>query len=262
MRLALLTGFFALALATPAHAQEEEALCPDRPGIASGPCTVEPGRVHLELQIDWSFQDDGEERVDTLLAGDALVRLGLDERTELQLGWTPYGHVRTRNASGVERSDGAGDVSVGLRRRMYEQGSYAAGLQATVTLPVGGSAIGAGDWGAELLVPMSLDAGRVELLITPSIAAAVDEDGSGRHLAYGIAVGAGFSPFLSERLTAVLDLALYRDEDPAGHSTEALLGLALAWQLNPNLQLDAGAIIGLNADSPDLEIYVGGAKRF
>jgi hypothetical protein len=153
-----------------------------------------------------------------------------------------------------------GDVTVGLRHRMIEGEHFSAGLQGTVSLPVGGSALGAGDWGAELLIPTSRAIGKSELLLTPSIAAAVDADGAGRHLAYGIAAGAGL--FLVDGLFAVLDLSLTRDEDPLGHTTEALAGLALAWTLNPSLQLDAGAVIGLNADSPDLELYVGAAKRF
>ena len=266
MRTAFLLCLASLAFAAPAHAQpedeEESALCANRPGLASGPCTVERGRVQAELQIDWSFQDDGAERVDTLLAGDAFVRIGVDDRTEVQIGWTPFGQVRTRSAAGTDRVSGTGDVTLGVRHRMFQQGSVAAGLQATVSLPVGGSALGAGDWGAELLVPMSYDRGNLQWLVTPSVAAAVDADGRGRHLAYGLAAGLGIGSFLTEELTAVLDLALSRDEDPAGHATEALAGFALAWQLNPDFQLDAGAVIGLNADSPDFELYVGAARRF
>lgn len=263
MRLALLAGLSGLLLlGTPAQAQgqEVEALCADRPGLASTPCTVEPGRVHVELAFDWSFQDDGAERVDTLLAGDTLVRVGLDERTEVQVGWTPYGHVRTRTPAGVDRTGGVGDISLGVRHRVVERGGFSAGLQPAVSLPVGGSAIGAGDWGAELQVPIGYEVGRTEFALTPSIAAAVDADGDGRHLAYGLV--AGVSSFMTDRLTAVLDLALVRDDDPLGPLTEALAGVALAWQLNPDLQLDAGAVFGLNAASPDLEIYVGAAKRF
>jgi hypothetical protein len=261
MRLVSFASLLSL-VASPAPAQPagEEPICADRPGLASGPCTVPKGRVQAELAIDWSFQDDGEERVDTLLAGDAMVRVGLDDRTELQVGITPFGLVRTRNPADVSRASGVGDVTLGVRHRMIEGETFSAGLQGTVSLPTGGSALGAGDWGAELLVPMSRAMGESELVLTPSIAAAVDADGNGRHLAYGIAAGAGL--FLVDGLYAVLDLSLTRDEDPLGHSTEALAGLALAWTINPDLQVDAGAVIGLNRDSPDLELYVGAAKRF
>lgn len=259
----MLPVLIALALAAPAHAQpaeQEDPLCADRPGLASSPCTVEPGRVHVELAIDWSFQEDGAERIDTLLAGDTLVRVGIGERTEVQVGLTPFGHVRTRDAADVERTSGIGDITLGLRHRLVEKGSLALGLQGTVSLPTGGAAIGAGDWGAELLVPISYGVGKSELVLTPVLAAAVDQDGDGRHLAYGLVAGGGF--FLTDRLTAVLDVSLMRDEDPLGHSTEALAGLALAYLVSNDLQLDAGAVIGLNEDSADLELYVGAAQRF
>jgi hypothetical protein len=255
---------FSLLSATPAlaQAQEERDLCADRPGIASTTCTVERGRVQVELAIDWSFQDDGEERTDVLLAGDSLVRVGIDDETELQLRWAAFGAVRTRDATGIHHDRGLGDVSVGMRRNLRnpDGGGTSAAIQAAVTLPVGGSALGAGDWGASLLLPLGFGVGDVQLLVAPGVDAAVDQDRHGRHFAYGLAVGGSFN--LSERLSAVLDLSLQRDLDPLGHTTEALAGLALSYQPSPNFEVDLGAIIGLNADSPDFELYLGAARRF
>ena len=133
-------------------------------------------------------------------------------------------------------------------------------MQGRFSLPIGGSAIGAGDWGAELLVPLGFEIGESELLITPSIAAAPDADRRGRHLAYGLAAGFGFN--LSKRLSAVMDLAVTRDQDPLGTTTEAVAAFALAYLIANDLQVDAGAVIGLNQDAADLELYVGAAKRF
>lgn len=260
--LPLLAALFAAmpAAAQPPEADEEEALCADRPGLASSTCTVVPGRVQVELAIDWSFQEEGGSRTDTILAGDAVVRVGIDDKTELQAGWTAYGHVRARSGGSVSRADGVGDAFVGVRRGLHTQGGFSVAAQGRVLLPVGGGAIGAGDWGAELLLPLGLERGDVEWLLTPAIAAAPDADGEGRHLAYGLTAGVGFS--LSRRLSAVLDLAVSRDEDPLGATTEALAAIALAFEVSKNLQLDAGAVFGLNRDSPDLELYVGAASRF
>ncbi len=261
----MLPFLLAMMLAAPAYAQpaaeeEESDICADRPGLASSTCVVEKNKVQVELAIDWSFQKDGDARTDTLLAGDTVVRVGVDERTEVQLGWTAFGHVRDRVGQAVTRDDSVGDAFVGVRRSLYETDKFAVALQGRFFLPIGGSAIGAGDWGAELLVPLTFSAGEIDLALTPSIAAAADADRRGRHLAYGLTAGAGFN--LSKKLSAVIDLALARDEDPLGHSTEALAALALAYLINNNLQIDAGAVIGLNEDSADLELYVGAAQRF
>lgn len=260
----MLPFLLALILAAPAHAQpaaeEESEICADRPGLASSTCIVEKNKVQVELAIDWSFQEDGDARTDTLLAGDTVVRAGVDERTEVQFGWTAFGHVRDRVGQVVTRDDSVGDAFVGVRRTLYDRDDVAVALQGRFFLPIGGSAIGAGDWGAELLVPLTFSVGEIDLALTPSIAAAPDADRRGRHLAYGLTAGAGFN--LSKKLSAVIDLALARDEDPLGHSTEALAALALAYLVNNNLQIDAGAVIGLNEDSADLELYVGAAQRF
>jgi len=267
MRLTVLPLIVGLLAASPAIAQqpgapeaEEESLCADRPGLASSTCTVEPGRTQVELAVDWSFQEDGGSRTDTLLAGDTVVRVGLDERTEFQAGWTAYGHVRERSGGAVSRDHGVGDAFVGLRRGVYERSGFSAAVQGRVSFPFGGAAIGAGDWGAELLVPLALERGGVELLLTPAVGATPDADRDGRHLAYGLTVGAGFN--LSERLSAVVDLAVGRDEDPLGATTQILAAVALALEITKNLQLDAGAVFGLNRNSPDLELYVGAATRF
>lgn len=111
------------ALAQTAAEQEgEDAICADRPGIASSTCTVPARRVQVELAVDWSFQEEGDDRNDTLLAGDTLVRVGVGERTELQFGWTAYGRVRDRTAGVRSRDDSVGDAMVGIRHRLFEQG--------------------------------------------------------------------------------------------------------------------------------------------
>ncbi len=88
----------------------------------------------------------------------------------------------------------------------------------------------------------------------------MDEDGDGRHLAYGSVVGLGLE--ISDAVSATIETSLTRDRDPWGHSTQALAGLSLAWQRHDDLQFDAGVNLGLNADSPDRELYVGVTRRF
>lgn len=249
----------ALAQTAP-EAEEEDPICADRPGIASSTCTVPANRVQIELAVDWSFQEDGGDRSDTLLAGDTLVRIGVDDRTEVQLGWTAYGRVRERVAGERLRDDSAGDALIGIRHRFFERGDVSVAVQGRFVLPIGGSAIGAGDWGFDLEMPVEIALGSSYVMLAPSLSATPDADRSGRHLGYGMAVG--FGRALSSRLSAQLDLAFYRDDDPLGATTEALAGLGLAYLVNNDLQVDLGATIGLNRDSPNFGLYVGAASRF
>lgn len=158
----LCSGLLLALLPIVASAQDKRDLCADRPGLGTPACTAEPGVIIIELGLgDWTHERDGSERVDTIIAGDALARIGLTEHLEAQIGWTGYGHARTRDlATGaIDRSSGTGDVKVALRRNLQnpEGAGLSIALMPFATLPVGGHAIGAGDWGAGLLAPITLD---------------------------------------------------------------------------------------------------------
>ena len=57
------------ASATIAHADQLRDLCPDRPGLGTPACTVDKGRVLLEVGLaDWTRDDSGGTRTDTTVA--------------------------------------------------------------------------------------------------------------------------------------------------------------------------------------------------
>src|SRR5690242_2405394 len=96
----------ALALAplllavAPARAEGLRDLCPDRPGLGTPPCTMDPGHVQVELGLgDWTLTRQGGEREDDFATGDVLLRVGLTPSLEAQIGWTAFTHVRTRSGA-------------------------------------------------------------------------------------------------------------------------------------------------------------------
>ncbi len=255
-----------LATATTAHAQDLRQLCPDRPGLDTPACTVDQGHLIVEAgTIDWSLDRDASQRTDSWTFGDLLIRYGVTTNTEVQLGWTALGVVRTHDRTNgtISHASGTGDITLAVRRNLaHPDGSgFAVAIMPYASLPVGGATIGAGDWGAGLIVPLSYNVSdKLSLSLTPEIDAAVDGDRRGRHLAYGSAIG--LSTPLTASLTSALEFQAVRDRDPAEHSTKALASLSFAWQPRSNLQLDMGAVAGLNAASPDMELYLGIARRF
>ena len=256
----------ALTCAAPALGQEDRRdLCPDRPGLGTPACTVDAGAVVLEVGIaDWTLDRNSASRTDAFAFGDALLRAGLTPSLEVQVGWTMLGHMRERDrASGdVARRTRTGDVTLALRQNLKnpDGSGTSIALMPYATLPVGGEGVGAGDWGAGLIVPVSFELGAVSLGFTPHVDAAVDGDGDGRHLAYGSVVGLGFG--VSDDISMAAEVSLTRDRDPGGRSTEALAGLSAGWQPDADSQWDIGANVGLNRDSPDVELYFGFARRF
>ncbi|KQZ72811.1 hypothetical protein ASE06_10075 [Sphingopyxis sp. Root214] len=256
----------AATAAAPAFANEDRRdLCPDRPGLGTPACTVEPGSLLFEIGLaDWTLDRTADSRSDSWTVGDALLRAGLTPSLEVQLGWTMLGHVRERDraAGDVTRRTRTGDVTLALRQNLRnpDGSGFSVALMPYATLPLGGKGVGAGDWGAGMIMPVSFELGALSLGLTPHVDAAVDSDGKGRHTAYGSVAGVGFG--LSDDVSMAAEISLARDRDPGGHTTEALAGLSAGWQPDADSQWDLGANIGLNRDSPDIELYFGFVRRF
>jgi hypothetical protein len=256
-----------LLYCSAAHADEGlRDFCADRPGLGTPTCIVDRGHVVVEAGFaDWTHVREGSGRSDSVVVGNALIRYGLTDTMEVHIGWDGYGFARAcdRAAGMSERFDGGGDMTFAFRQslRNPDGSGFSVAVMPYATAPTGSDAFSAGDWGAGLIVPVSLElTGGLSLGLTPQVDAAVDSDGDGRHLAYGTVIGLGVG--LTDDLSMSLEVSFSRDEDPDGHSTEALAGLAFAWMADDNLQLDIGVVAGLNTDSPDAEVYAGIARRF
>ncbi|WP_340264552.1 transporter [Sphingobium mellinum] len=261
---ALCAGILMAAVTAPAAGQQaDRSFCADRPGIGTPPCTLSPGTAQAEVGIgDWAWDKSRDGRTDTISLGEMLLRLGIADHLEAQMGWTAYGHVRERESGSVANREGVGDVTLALRRNLQnpDGSGISIAVMPYVTLPTGGQAIGAGDWAAGILIPSSFDLGNdLSFEATGEVDAAVDKDRTGRHLAWGET--AGLQLAISEGVSASLEASALRDEDPAGHDTRLLTGVSMAWQASKIAQLDAGVNLGLNRDSPDAEIYIGYSRR-
>lgn len=249
-----------------ASASELRDLCPTRPGLGTPPCIVDAGHLLVEVGLgDWTVTSDPDTRTDTLLIGNLLVRYGLSNVDELQLGWTPFGHVRQRDkATGsIARTEGVGDISLAFKHSLRNPGGHglSVAVQPFVTLPVGGSAIGSHDWSTGLLIPISFDVtDHLQLQATPEVAASVDGDGHGRHATFGGVAGVGYA--ISKETGVTVELSAFEDQDPGGHTTKLLAGVSATFQPKDNLQFDVGAAFGLNRDSPDAELSAGVSGRF
>lgn len=258
--LALLAATASPAAAGPAL----RPLCTDRPGLGTPACTLDAGHVQVELGLaDWTLDRQSGLRSDEVDAGDLLVRVGIADHAELQVGWTMYGWTRERAGAAVSRDHGAGDLFVALRRNLLrpDGAGTTVAIMPYATFPTGGQAIGAGTWSAGLEVPFGFElSDAVSLEFAPRVEAAADADRHGRHLSFGSVAGVAvtFSP--AWNMTA--ELAATRDDDPSGHSTQELAGLSFGWTPGHNFQLDAGTNVGLNRAAPDLELYAGVTRRF
>ncbi|MBB3694375.1 transporter [Sphingomonas sp. BK580] len=267
IRGALLAAMLLLA-AAPAAAEEEDGkrFCPNRPSLGASGCVTLPGQVQVEVSgVDWQRDDSGDSREDLTLFGDVTARIGLTANSELQVEFTPLGTLRTRDkATGaVSRKWGVGDTVIGYRYALShpDGNAVSSAIQPYVALPTGRAGIGDGDWAAGVIAPVywQIDE-RWSLDFTGQAAAAVDDDGHGRHFDASGVVGLGYA--LTDSLTAVAEVSLERDDDPSGHVTRTLAAGSLAWQPTKHTQIDLLAVAGLNRDAPDARLVLGGAFMF
>ncbi len=268
MRALLMITGLAAVLATSAHAQDTgRDFCADRPGKGSPPCVLDAGRFQAELGVaDGAWSRGGGASTDDTAFGAVELRLGLASTLEGQVSWTAYEriHDKDRASGATSTADGVGDVTLALRWSLKNPGGdgVSIAVQPFVTAPTGADGVGGDAWQGGVIVPVSLPLNADwSLALSPELDVRPDADGSGRHAGFGGAVGVGrsFGP-----VALGVELWVDRDDDPSGHVTSASFDLTAAWTPASvkDLQLDASAYVGLNHDTPDLELAVGVAKRF
>lgn len=244
---------FALTLLAPATAQARD-YCSTRPSLGQSACILDPGRVAIETALtDWERDDDS----DTTLFGDSLLRIGVTDSAELQLGWTPLGIARDRGDG--RRTARTGDATIGARinLRNPDGKGLSYGLQPSITLPVGRAPIGGPGWSAGVVAPVTYDlSDAINLQFSPELDLVADEAGAGHHLEPSAVVGVDAQ--LSETVETTAELQWVHEQ--SGDAANA--ALSFAWKLDDDLLVDAGAMVGLNDQAAAFRLYSGISRRF
>ncbi|VXB62146.1 conserved exported hypothetical protein [Luteimonas sp. 9C] len=117
MRVAVLAGAVGLLAfgCAAAQAQDASEVAFDRPGIGFSPSVLAPGQVAWEQGLPDIGHDDSDGVRTTRYAAASLLRVGLAEDLELQIGSDSRVWERTRSANARERVHGGGDSSVALK---------------------------------------------------------------------------------------------------------------------------------------------------
>ena len=81
----------ALLILAVAPAVDLPPICTDRPTKANATCTVLPGAFQVETSaIAWSLTKAAGTRTELTSIGSSVAKLGLTERSDLQIGFTPH----------------------------------------------------------------------------------------------------------------------------------------------------------------------------
>lgn len=233
------------------RAQAQDAAEFDRPGIGFSTSTVGKGVVAWEQGLPDGSRDRSSGVTTTTWTADTLLRVGMADTLELQLGADSWASQRVRGNGINHRDSGGGDGSIALKwAPALASGNMSVAFKAGATLPWGRAPMG--DAGHDYDVGATV---AWELAHDTSLALYAGrqwgDSGSGWLFSpsYGFPLGG--------------DVAGYVE---AGYGTGAqhmrAVGTGITWMATPRLQLDASLLRGLDADTSDWQGGIGLAFQF
>ena len=254
----------ALCASSAAPGADQPPICADRPGKATGTCIVPTGHWQIETGLaDWSEQDGGGERDTSLAIGETTIKYGLTDRSNIEVDVAPWQRATSHFAGAHESDSGFGDINVLFKQLLTSAAApWQVAALPLVKIPTASHSLGNGKWEGGLLIPIGYSIPKTKLGIglTPEIDWAADADGAGHHAAMAQVVSLGWAA--SEKLNLSAELWGAWDWDPAGTTRQASADGSVAYLLGNDVQLDAGANLGLNRVTPDVELYGGVSVRF
>ena len=256
-----LLAFSTLTWSASAFGADEEPICADRPSKSTGECTVPAGHWQIETGIaDWTHDHDAG---DLTVLGASLIKYGLSSRADIELGVVPLVLLHTKDAGSHERTSGFGDTLLRVKYALTPSDApILIGLDPFVKLPTAKRRLSNGKVEGGLVVPMSAELGKsgLTLSIDPEMNWRADDDGHGHHAAMVQVINLAVQ--LGDKLSVSAELWGDWDWDPAGTRRQRSADGSIAYLVDKDLQLDAGANFGLNRETPDIQIYAGISKRF
>lgn len=257
-------GLVILLIAVGGRAAAADPICADRPGKANPTCTVPAGDWQVETGFaDWDSSRVDGVRTEDLTIGQTAIKFGLSERSHLELDITPYTQTTDHGPSAGDRVSGFGDLGIAYKYRVAaDSAPVQVALYPFLKIPTAGHALGNGkvEGGAAVLMDGSIPGSALGWNIAPEVDVSADSDGSGYHLGMTQALSIGLP--LTSVASVSAELWGSWDFDPAGTTRQFSADASAALLVSNDVQLDGGLNVGLNRNTPGIELYSGVAVRF
>jgi hypothetical protein len=253
----------AYSVFNPVPADKLGPMCTDRPTKSTGTCTVDAGHWQVETDaLDMTWLRQNGVIAESWVVASPTIKLGLTERSDIELALTPYEVMRTYGpaAGPAQAVSGFGDLFLHVKYAVVT-GNVAVTLDPFVKAPTARSGLGNGAWEGGLVIPIQANLPKGwQLGVDPELDVLRNAESAGYH--YAASTPVTFSHPLSEGLTGSLELWTSTNFDPSRTVRQWSFDLALAQMFGKNLQLDGGVNLGLNRETPQVQAYIGISKRW
>lgn len=240
----------------------------DRPDKTESPFTVDAGHFQIEMDfITYSHDQHNPARDSTLVRSWSVapinLKAGLLHDVDLQLMLSTYNCVRTDSpTTGVSRQRGFGDITARVKWNLWgnDGGTTAFALMPYVKLPTSQDQLGNRFVEGGLIAPLAVElpAGWGMGLMTQ-----LDfvRDGDGRDYHPEFVNSITFSHDIVGNLGGYVEFFSSLSTE-RGSSWVGTVDLGLTYALTKNIQLDAGANIGVTRAADDWNPFLGISFRF
>ena len=241
-------------------------LRPDRPGTTESPYTVDAGHLQIETDVvrlinEPGSAEDPQER--TWQAADALLKLGLSRKTDLQVELPLYNAQKQRPTANDEWENqrGFGDVTVRLKHNFLgddQKSPLAASVVGYVRVPTGASGVSHARPEYGLLLPVNVEVGdtyNLEAQLATDLRYDPEQAQRYVRLTPSVALDRQFG----DKLGLLLEGAFPWNTQQ--HRWHAQLNVAPTFNVTDNFQLDAGTHLALNGRT-QREYFLGLTVRY
>jgi hypothetical protein len=255
---------FLIFIATKAHADE---ICADRPSKATGTCTVKQGHWNISDNTQVGFSDNAGVGTTQNLFLAPTLKYGVNQRMDVE-AYMPL-LQETISHSATSKSDVTGNGDLTLRAKykiVYADGHYTGplefGIEPFIVAPIGHQALTDHGFEGGALMPIGIRLSPEWLLgFDPEVDVLRNKIGEGTHLATQQIVSLSHS--LTNKLTVGGELWGKWNFDPIhGTVKQVSSDLVFTYVIAKHFELDTGANIGLNKDTPKTQVFAGFSKRF
>ncbi|MBV8835328.1 MAG: transporter [Alphaproteobacteria bacterium] len=238
----------------------------DRPTKSNVPFTVDAGHVQYEMDLfNYARQVSGTTRMDTWLAPNPTLKVGITNNADLELNIAPFASVRTFDSATGRSSTvtGTGDLFARMKINLWGNngGQTSFALIPYVKAPTAPVGIGNGAVEGGVIAPLSISLPNdFTLLFNSEVDALKNNVSTGYH--------PNFTNLVNLSRPIVKDVTLYVElwssinEDPLRTVRQVSFDTAVQWTVRPNFAIDAGVNLGLNRDTPAMQVYAGVSQRF